>query len=61
MLINCHNQLGNCYLKLANLDQAKANFEQSVLLIQKLDDNTEYISEKIVSSIYLNLAVIASH
>lgn len=52
--------LGNCYLKQGNLDQAKTNFEQSVLLINKLDDTTEYISEKIVSTIYLNLAVIAS-
>ena len=60
MLINCHNQLGNCYLKLGNLDQAKANFEQSVLFIQKLEDTTEYISDKILSTIYLNLAVIAS-
>ena len=60
MLINCHNMLGNCYLKQGNLDQAKTSFEQSVLLINKLDGTTEYISEKIVSTIYLNLAVIAS-
>jgi hypothetical protein len=59
MLINCLNILGNCYLKQGNLDQAKTNFEQSVLLIHKVDDTTESISVIIVSTIYLNLAVIA--
>ncbi len=59
MLINCLNILGNCYLKQGNLDQAKTNFEQSVLLIHKVDDTTVPISVIIVSTIYLNLAVIA--
>jgi catabolite regulation protein CreA len=60
MLVNVCNQLGNCYLREKNINQAKENFEQSLVLIWKLEKTTERVSDKVISTIYLNLAVIAS-
>lgn len=60
MLINTCNQLGNCYLRL-NLDnKARENFEQSLLLIEKIDGTSEKIGNSVLSAIYLNLGAIAS-
>ena len=36
MLINTCNQLGNCYLRLNQETKARENFEQSLVLIEKL-------------------------
>ena len=36
LFINICNQLGNCYLKLSQLEAAKDNFEQSLRLIAKV-------------------------
>lgn len=60
LLINVCNQLGNCYLKEQRRSEARENFEQSLVLIGKLDSTSERISDKVISTIYLNLAVIAS-
>jgi catabolite regulation protein CreA len=60
MLVNVCNQLGNCYLSDKNISLAKENFEQSLVLIWKLDKTTERVSDKVISAIYLNLAIIAS-
>jgi len=60
MLINTCNQLGNCYLKLNMENKARENFEQSLLLIEKLRGTSEKIGNEVVSAIYLNLGAIAS-
>ena len=61
LFINICNQLGNCYLKVGNLEAAKDNFEQSLRLIHKVDKTTDKINEAIVGKIYLNLGIIAEH
>ena len=40
LLVNTCNQLGNCYLKVDDLEHAKTNFEESLLLIRKLEDTS---------------------
>jgi len=60
LFINTCNQLGNCYLNIRDLENAKENFEKSLLLIKKLDSTTERVDDAIVSKIYLNLGIIAS-
>ena len=40
LLVNTCNQLGNCYLKVDDLENAKVNFEESLLLIRKLEDTS---------------------
>jgi len=48
-------------LKVELLQEAKLNFEESLLLIRKLENTSERIQDSIVAKIYLNLGIIASH
>ena len=61
MFINICNQLGNCYLKVPNLVAARENFEQSLLLIRKLEGTQERVNDLIIAKIYLNLGIIAQN
>lgn len=60
LFINICNQLGNCYLRLSQLEAAKDNFEQSLRLISKVQSTTDRVNEVIMSKIYLNLGIIAT-
>ena len=60
LFINICNQLGNCYLKAGNLVAAKENFEQSLRLIQKVENTADKIGDDIVAKIYLNLGIIST-
>jgi len=60
LFINTCNQLGNCYLNIRDLVNARENFEKSLMLIKKLDSTSERVEDTIVSKIYLNLGIISS-
>lgn len=59
MFINVCNQLGNCFLKIQDYQAARENFEQSLLLIRKLEGTRDCISDLVIAKIYLNLGIIA--
>lgn len=56
--INVCNQLGNCYLKMNDLNKALSNFEDSLFLINKYQDKS-LINEVIVAQICQNIAMIS--
>jgi len=60
MLINVCNQLGNCYLRINCDRNARENFENSLVLIDKLSGTSEKVSNEVISAIYLNLGAISS-
>ena len=64
ILVNICNQLGNCYLRTKKLDNALDNFETSLCLINKVEnekrhgDQSEAINPLVVAKICLNIALI---
>lgn len=61
LVVNICNQLGNCFLKAGELMAAQQNFEQSLRLINRMDNRKERISDEIISKIYLNLGILATN
>jgi len=60
LFINVCNQLGNCYLKVGDLEAAKSSFKQSLRLIKKVEGTVDRVGDSIVGRIYLNLGIIAT-
>ena len=55
--MNVCNQLGNCYLRVDELNSALDNFETSLALIQRNEPG--FVNENIISKICSNIAMIS--
>lgn len=67
LFVNICNQLGNCYLQQKNIKRALENFEGSLVLINKIENeklfekkSTQKINPLVIAKICMNIALIRS-